>query len=65
MRKITLTLLVSTFLSLVTYSQIKVTVNVYSKLVKENESVFITGNHPELGEWIPDKVVLQRIDSSL
>ncbi len=65
MRKITLTLLVSTFLSLVSYSQIKVTFKVYANSVKENESVFITGNHSELGEWIPNKVVLQRTDSSL
>ncbi len=65
MRKITLTLLVSTFLSLVTYSQIKVTFKVYTNSVKENESVFITGNHSELGEWIPNKVVLQKTDSSL
>ncbi|MFN3871418.1 MAG: alpha/beta hydrolase-fold protein [Ignavibacterium sp.] len=65
MRKITLTLLVSIFLSLVTYSQIKVTVKVYANSVKENESVFITGNHSNLGEWIPNKVVLQRTDSSL
>lgn len=65
MRKITLTLLVSIFLSLGIYSQVKITFKVYANSVKENESVFITGNHSELGEWNPNKIVLQKIDSSL
>lgn len=65
MRKITLTILVSIFLSLITFPQVKVTLNVYANSVNENESVFVVGNNSQLGEWIPNKIALEKIDSVL
>ncbi len=65
MRKITLTLLVSIFVSILTFAQVKVTINVYANSVKESEKVFIAGNHTQLGEWIPNRIVLEQIDSVL
>ncbi|AFH49594.1 Putative hydrolase [Ignavibacterium album JCM 16511] len=65
MRKITLTILVSISFSLITFAQIKLTINVYADSLKENERLFIAGNHTQLGEWIPNRIFLERIDSVL
>ncbi len=63
MRKITLTLIVSIISTVMTFTQVKVTVSVYANSVKSNEKVFIAGNHSKFGEWDPGKVSLERIDS--
>lgn len=65
MRKITLTLLVSICVSILTFAQVKVTINVCANSVQESEKVFIAGNHTQLGEWIPNRIVLEQIDSML
>lgn len=65
MRKITQHILVSIIFSYLTFAQVKVTITVDAKSVKENERVFIAGNSIQLGEWIPDKVTLEKIDSTI
>uniref|UniRef100_A0A7V2ZJD4 Histidine kinase n=1 Tax=Ignavibacterium album TaxID=591197 RepID=A0A7V2ZJD4_9BACT len=65
MRKIILTLIVSTLLQSISSSQIKVKIDVTSNSVKENENIFIAGNLPQFGEWSPNKVPLMKVDAFL
>ena len=63
--------LVALFFSLVTscvnndapFHKIKFNVIVYNPV--ENQKVFITGNNPELADWNPSKIQLDRVSDSL
>lgn len=65
MRKIIFTLLVSTLLQGISFTQIKVKIDVKSNSVKETESIFIAGNLLQLGEWSPNKISLTKVDTFL
>ena len=43
----------------------KITLQVIVKNPSENQKVFIAGNQPELGNWKPDEIQLEKIDDSL
>ena len=43
----------------------KITLQVIVKNPSENQKVFIAGNQPELGNWKPDEIQLEKINDSL
>lgn len=63
MLKLSFTFLVTTILSFHCLAQVQVKVVVQADGVKENEKVFITGNSSQLGEWNPNLISLDKIDS--
>lgn len=48
-----------------TYPVRNVTIHVVTEAIPESETLYITGNHAELGNWNPKKVALTRLDPTV
>jgi predicted alpha/beta superfamily hydrolase len=46
------------------YSQNKITFNVFTHGMDSSSSVYITGNNPELGNWDPPAIMLEKINDT-
>ncbi len=63
MKILFLTAWIFSLIQITILSQCKIEIKVISLLPK-NQKVFITGNKPELGNWNPDKIPLNKINDS-
>ncbi|MCU0344587.1 MAG: hypothetical protein MUF28_12295, partial [Ignavibacterium sp.] len=63
MKILFITIVVLWFTQFEILSQSKIEIIVYSSL-QQNQKVFIAGNTPDLGNWNPDKIALNKINDS-